>query len=171
MARNRRASRRRDKKEVAELDITSLLDILVILLVFLIKSYNASGILLNIPENLKMPNSKSKTMNTSGVMVQISQDKMWVDDKEVYNFKNPTSHSRLYGSGQTLLRPLYNQLVVKRQEVMTLQKATQNATEFSGVVNLIVDKSYRYSFIKKVLNTCARAGYSQYKFVVLGDNL
>ena len=168
MSRNRRGTRRRDKKEVAELDITSLLDILVILLVFLIKSYNASGVLLNIPENLKMPESKSRNANSSGVMVQSSKDKMWVDDKEVYNFKNPTKHSRLYGRSRTLLRPLYNQLVAKRQEITTLQKATQEATKFSGVVNLIVDKGYKYSFIKKVLNTCALAGYSQYKFVVLG---
>lgn len=169
MSRQRGSRKRREKKEVVDLDITSLLDILVILLVFLLKSYNASGILLNIPENLKMPESKSKSMNTTGVMVQISKDKMWVDDKEVYSFKNPKKHSRLYGRNRTLLRPLYNELVAKRQEITTLQKATNNATRFSGVVNLVVDKSYRYDFIKKVLNTAAIAGYQQYKFVVLGE--
>ena len=67
---------RRAKKEPIDLDITSLLDILVIMLVFLLKSYNATGIILNVPDDIKLPTSASSDINTQGVVVQVSENKI-----------------------------------------------------------------------------------------------
>ncbi|MGB0452898.1 MAG: biopolymer transporter ExbD [Bacteriovoracaceae bacterium] len=169
MRRTSQRSKRRAKLEAMELDITSLLDILVILLVFLLKSYSASGLLLNVAEKLELPSSQSKNVNTQGVIVQISLDKIWVDEKAIYDFTAPENFTALEDRSKTSLVPLLNELIQKRKEIQTLEKSTQSATKFSGIVNLIIDKSYRYSFLKKVLNTCAEAGYQQYKFVVLGE--
>ena len=65
MARTRsiRNQKRKNKREVLDVDITSLLDILVILLVFLLKSYNSSGVTLTIPEGIVLPDSKSQSIN------------------------------------------------------------------------------------------------------------
>ena len=72
---------RRGPKEVLDVDITSLLDILTILLVFLVINYNASGFEMLIPEGIELPSSTSKTINHSGVQVQVSPDRIWVESK------------------------------------------------------------------------------------------
>jgi len=170
--RNKKSIRNRGKqrrKNVIDLDITSLLDILVIMLVFLLKSYNSSGVIFNIPKDIKLPESVSQSVNTSGVIVQVSPTTIWVDDKEV--LKLDSAKGRLYDHGNKRIISLYNELVKKKELFKRVEKSAQNAKKFSGVVNLIVDKSIKYSFVKKILYTSAEAGYRQYKFVVMGENL
>lgn len=159
---------KRRKKTVFDIDITSLLDILVILLVFLLQSYNSSGIVLNVPTGVELPLSESISLNTSGVMVQVSPTIIWVDDKEVFN-SAVNDKRRAYDQSGRRLVPLFNELVKKRESIQQLEKSAPQAAKFSGVVNLIVDKSIRYSELKSILYTSAEAGFRQYKFVVLGE--
>ncbi len=164
--RNNRLIRKRgnrSKREVLDLDITSLLDILVIMLVFLLNSYNSSGIVLNVPKGLTLPKSESQNLNTNGVVVQVSPDMIWVDDKEIIDLKK----ENLGRNG--VISPLYDELVAKKKLIQQIEQSAENANKFSGNVNLIVDKTIRYSFIRRLMFTAAEAGFKQYKFVVLGE--
>ena len=158
---------RRSKKPLIDLDITSLLDILVIMLVFLLKSYNSTGIILNVPKDITLPSSNSQDINTSGVVVQVSPNTIWVDDQVILEKGNP--QGRVYDYGGRRIIPLYNELVRKKDLIKQVEKAAPEAKKFSGIVNLIVDKTIKYSEVKKVLFTAAEAGYKSYKFVVLGE--
>ncbi len=158
---------KRVKKEVMDIDITSLLDILVILLVFLLKSYNSSGVVLNVPQGIKLPESASRELNTSGIIVQVAPETIWVDSKEVY--QQETYSGRLHDHSGRRIIPLFNELVRKKQTIKQIEKSSPHAKKFSGIINLIIDKSIKYSQIKKVMYTCAEAGFKTYKFVVLGD--
>jgi biopolymer transport protein ExbD len=160
---------KRKKKGPIDLDITSLLDVLVIMLIFLLKSYNTSSVTLSIPEGIKLPTSTSQNLSTAGVMIQVSESNIWVDSKNVLD--SSQAPKRLYDQGKRRIIPLYNELVRKRQEIQAIAKATKNAKKFSGVANLIVDKSLKYSYLKKLMYTCAVAGYKQYKFVVLSEDI
>ena len=169
MSRNRsirKNSRRKNKS--FDINITSLLDILVILLIFLIKSYNSSGITMNIPEGIKLPHSESSNINTAGVMIQVSKDKIWVDSKTILDTENLPKH--IYDQGGRRIIPLFDELSRKKEEVKNLNLQTNNKTKkFSGIVNLIVDKTLKYSYIKKIMYTCAAAGFKEYKFVVMAN--
>ena len=169
MARKRlvRNRMRKKSKKSFEVDITSLLDILVILLVFLLKSYSASNVILNIPENITLPNSTSQAINTDGVVIQVSPDKIWVDDEEVLSSSN--SKTKIYDENGQRIIALFNELMTKKANFKLLTQATQGQQPFTGIVNLIVDKKVKYSYLKKLLYTCASAGFKQYKFVVLGQ--
>lgn len=161
-----RNKKRNRSSRVFEIDITSLLDILVILLVFLLKSYNSSGVTLDVPKDIKLPDSNSQTLNSAGVMIQVSKDKLWVDSETILDSENPPK--RLYDQGNRRIIPLYDTLVKKVEEIKTLRKQQPDvAKKFSGVANLIVDKTIKYSYVKKIMYTCAAAGFKQYKFVVL----
>lgn len=170
--RQARSIRKRMKRSAIssiDLDITSLLDILVIMLVFLLKSYNSSGVVFNVPKSIKLPKSESQNINTSGVIVQVSPTTIWVDNKVIYDI-NKTSGNNVYDMGRKRIIPLYNELVKKRVLVKQVQKSSPNAKKFSGIVNLMIDKSLRYNYIKRLLFTCAEAGYIKYKFIVHGEN-
>jgi biopolymer transport protein ExbD len=163
-----RNRRKRDKKAILDLDITSLLDILVIMLVFLLKSYNSSGIVLNVPKSVTLPSSNSQSINTTGVMIQVSPDTIWVDNKIIWE---KTKNRKSLDQGGRRIIPLYNELVRIKRSIKRIEKSSPNAKKFSGVINLIVDKSLKYNWIKKLLYTSAEAGYRQYKFVVLGEDV
>ena len=151
-----------------ELDITSLLDILVIILVFLLKSYNSSGILFNVPKGIILPQSSTKANNTPGVVVQVSETKIWVDDELILD--REAQSKGVYDRGGRRIIPLFNKLVEKRRTIQQVEKTSDKAKKFSGVVNLIIDKTVKYNEIKKLMYTAAEAQYQRYKFVVMGTD-
>ncbi len=158
---------KRQKKEPLDIDITSLLDILVILLVFLLHSYNTSNIVINVPSGIELPSSSSESPNTAGVMIQVSASKIWVDNEEVLN--SEALPDRVYDYGGRRIVPLFDKLVQIKNRIKEVEKTAPNAQKFSGVANLVVDKSMKYSYLKKIMFTCAEAGFKTYKFVVMGQ--
>ncbi len=158
---------RRTKIAMVDLDITSLLDILVIMLVFLLKSYNSSGIIFNVPPSVKLPISQSQEINTSGTIVQVSPRKIWVDEKIVLD--KDKDNANIYDQNKRRIIPLYNELIKKRDLIKEIKYSSKDAKDFTGRVNLVVDKTIKYSEIKKILYTTAEAGFRQYKFIVLGE--
>lgn len=166
MARRASRFRRGNKKAtVFDIDITSLLDILTILLVFLLQNYNSSGVVINVPKDIEIPRSASETLNSFGVNVQVSKTQIWVDDKEVVNTDIPDD--QLFDEGGRRIVPLYNELVKLKETVKASEKLSPEAKKFSGVANLVVDKSLKYNYLKRIMYTCAAAGYKEFKFVVL----
>lgn len=161
-----RNRRKRSRRGPLELDITSLLDILVILLIFLLQSYNSSGIVFNVNQDIDLPISASKNPNTAGVIVQVSPTNIIVDNKVVLQSDNLPP--RVYDMGRRRIVPLFEALNAKREQVKVLEK-TANTKPFSGIINFVVDKTLGYNYIKKLLFTAAEAGYFRFNFVVLGD--
>jgi biopolymer transport protein ExbD len=169
MARTRsiRNKRRRNKNGPFEIDITSLLDILVILLVFLLRSYNSSGITMTIPKGIELPRSESQSINNAGVMIQVSKDKIWVDSETILETQNLPAV--VYDQGGRRIVPLFNILVKRKEEIKKIAAQAAGAQKFSGVANLIIDKSLKYSYMKKIMYTAAEAGFKEFKFVVMGE--
>lgn len=159
----------RRKREVLDFDMTSLLDILVILLVFLLKSYNSSGVTINVPQGISLPKSESVELNKYGVIIQVSSTKIWVDDKLILDLNNKSKAFNYDHAGRRII-PLYNTLIQKKELFKRIEKSSNQAKKFSGIANLLIDKSIKYSYTKKILYTCAEAGFGKYKFVVLSKN-
>ncbi len=170
MARNRSIRNRgklRRMKEPFDLDITSLLDILVILLVFLIKSYSSSAVVINVPKGIELPTSASPSINSEGIIIQVSEDKIYVDDEEVLDSNNLPD--KIYDHGKRRIIPLYNKLREKIDLIKQTELSSENAKKFSGKANLVIDKSIKFDYMKKLMYTCAVAGFKEYKFVVLSN--
>ena len=170
MARSKSMKNRRRKKSggAFDIDITSLLDILTIMMVFLLQSYNSSGVVINVPKEIDLPRSNSETLSTFGVNVQVSKSQIWVDDKEVVNTET-TEATQLFDEGGRRIIPLFNQLVKIKETIKQSEKLSPEAKPFSGVANLVVDKSLKYSYLKRVMYTCAAAGFKEFKFVVMAE--
>ena len=149
---------KRRPRESVDVDITSLLDILTILLVFLLKSYNASDLKLDLTKNLEMADSASKYMTRFAPVVQVNKEqKVFVNNKEIGRI--PAS------GGMTALTEVLKNEKKKTEANNAMQKQQYNAE----LVNLVFDKDMDYGIVQRVMNDSALAGYSQFKFVVKGD--
>jgi biopolymer transport protein ExbD len=168
MARYSRLRNRKKKNPVFDIDITSLLDILTILLVFLLQSYNSSGVVINVPKGIELPRSDSESLNSFGVNIQVSATNIWVDDEEIV--RSDALPDQVYDHGGRRIIPLYDELVKLKEKFKQVEKSVPGANKFSGVANLVVDKSLKYSYIKKVMYTCAEAGFKEFKFVVMANH-
>ena len=160
--------RRGKKKNAFDVDITSLLDILTILLVFLLQSYNSSGVVINVPKEISLPISRSESLNNFGVNVQVSKSQIWVNDTEIINTEDPAK-AQIFDEGGRRIVPLYNEMVKLKETVKQSEKLSPEVKKFSGVVNLVFDKTLKYNYLKRVMYTCAAAGYKEFKFVVMSE--
>jgi biopolymer transport protein ExbD len=149
--------RKRDREGV-DVDITSLLDILTILLVFLLKSYNASDLKLDLQKGLEMADSTAKEMTRFAPVVQVNKEqKVFVNNKEI---------GRVPASGEMKALTDFLKNEKKKTEANNAMKKQQYNAE---LVNLVFDKDMDYGIVQRVMNDSALAGYSQFKFVVKGD--
>ncbi len=135
----------RKKKESLELDINSLLDILVILLVFLIKSYDPAMLKIKAAKGVRIPVSKSQDLGSKNIILQYSIDR------------------RLYVEDEYITKGLSNSslIVSKLKEIRSKQKNPK-------MVNLMIDRKVNYDALKKLMDISKNAGFSQFKFIVKG---
>ena len=150
----KRFQRKRPKAEPMELDITSLLDILVILLVFLLKSYNASNLKLNLVKDLSIPDSKARKLGAHSMIVQVDKNKkIWIDNKVIGTIDRADKIESLYD------------FLKNKREIATAKDPKQVLKS----INLVLDKELPYNSMQKVMNTSALAGYTEFKFIVQGN--
>lgn len=155
----KRFARKREKEPV-DVDITSLLDILTILLVFLLMSYNASDLKLDLQPNLEMADSYAREMTRYAPVVQIDKAaKVFVNNKEIGRM--PAS------GGMTVLTDTLKK--AKADIVSENSKKLANQQINPDLINLIFDKDMDYAVVQRVMHDSALAGYSQFKFIVKGN--
>ncbi|MCR9204303.1 MAG: biopolymer transporter ExbD [Halobacteriovoraceae bacterium] len=172
--RKKRFNTRKKMKEELDVDITSLLDILVILLVFLLKSYNASDLKLEVAKNINLPDSKSEQLGNMAVIVQVSGDKdLWINNNKIGRF--PASPSEKV---DLLYQALQEEGKKQDQFIKELEATAANNTDKSALstrkanrkrVNIVMDQSLPYEVLRKVMHTSALAGFPEFKFIVQGN--
>jgi len=160
--------RQNRKKNNFEFDITPILDIFAILLIFTLQNYSSAGIVPASPKGVDLPRSTSESLNTHGVNIQVSKSHILVNEKEVMNIES-IDVSQIYEDEGKRIAPLYKQLLKQKEDLAQAQKLSPQVKPFSGVANLIIDKSIKYSYVKKIMYTCAKAGFTDFKFVVLAE--
>lgn len=151
---------RKREREAIDVDITSLLDILTILLVFLLKSYNASDLKLDLQKNIEMADSDAREMTRYAPVVQVNKEaKVFVNNKEI---------GRMPASGN--MDELTEALKKARDgiEAENKKKPTNQQVK-TEMVNFVFDKDMDYEVVQRVMHNSALAGYSQFKFIVKGN--
>jgi biopolymer transport protein ExbD len=152
------------KQEEAGLIITSLIDVFVIVLVFLLRSVSSEGSLMTSADNLVLPMSqRSKTPTEVSLTIIGDQKHITVDDKVLMNTDDVQKQDSL------LVKPVLDLLTKKREEerkaeVLGLIK------EATGKVVVQFDKNTPYNIVTKVMATCGYAGYNNIKFAVTKKN-
>src|SRR5690606_34917668 len=151
---------RKREREAVDVDITSLLDILTILLVFLLRSYNASDLSLDLQKGLEMADSDARAMTRYAPVVQVN--------KEARVFLNNREIGRMPASGEM---PVLTEALKKTKAEIEEdnKKKLPNQQINTEMVNLIFDKEMDYAIVQRVMHDSALAGYSQFKFIVRGN--
>ena len=149
----------------ADLNITSMMDMFTIILVFLLKSFSAEGSLLTNADNLTLPNSESKKKPQEvNLQLAVTTDMILVDNLPVV----PTEDVRkipfdepdpIVGKLEEKLRSCY------AQEEEMVRLGALNSVQ--GKIVIQVDKNMDFDCLFKIMNTCGKVGYNNMNFAVM----
>ncbi len=161
-----------DKRSPAtfKIQVTSMVDMFVILLVFLLKSYSTSPVQLTPSDKMTLPASTSTKDPVDVLKLMVSKDAIYVEDKKVMDLKGGIVDMKDVDANDTqFLRTLYTELDQQAGKSRTIASKNEEV-EFDGKVILQADRSLPYELLKKVMYTSMMAGYSDVKIAVLSKD-
>ena len=149
-------SHERRRSPVAALSLTSMIDFLVVTVVFLLMTFSASG---------ETPQAKGVTLPLAeNTLDMIDAPIVAVTGSQVIVDGVPAGNTRAIEDAKRLQRvdELFNILKSKRE----LWKQTHPGKDFPGVVLLQIDQEVQAVVVKSVFQTAAFAGYPNVSFMV-----
>ncbi len=149
------------KQTIGSLNITAMMDMFTIVLVFLLFSMAAEGNLMTSNSNLILPMSARSQSPTEVSLTIVGEPGVVLADNQVIS---DTDVIRKQDS--LIVKPLHDLLVKKREEERKAE-ALGIIKEATGKVVVQFDKNTEYDIVTKVMATCGNAGYNNIKFAVL----
>lgn len=150
-----------------KIQITSMVDMFVILLVFLLKTYSTSPVNINPKEGLQIPESNATADPIDVVKLIVAQDGVFVEDVKVMELeKGRVPASAMDNNDPSFLRTLYEALDQRAKLAQSISKVN-DSFEFDGKVLLQADRGLPYDVLQKVMYTSMMAGYAEVKLAVV----
>jgi biopolymer transport protein ExbD len=161
--------------EVNFLNITAMLDIMTIILVFLLKTLGESSAAVPQSDDLRLPNSIIKTQpHQEGVVVTVSKSQILVGEDKVMTLPGRESTAqtgvgaRYKRNGPTDLYivPLGNALQAARKTDVAVRKA-KGLDPSSSEAIIIADRGTPYRLFIEVLFTLGQSEFGKYHLMVI----
>jgi len=157
-----------DSEDVSFLNITAMMDMMTILLVFMLISFTNETANITQSDQLLLPSSGTAKEVTESVSVTLTKSAILVEGKAVANVHGGAIDASDKASGDVnglVITPLLNALV----ERATLDKriADLKGTVFEGAATIIADKTTPYRLLTEVMYTAGEAEYKKYRLIVL----
>lgn len=148
-----RIARRHNEEEETAFrpQLTSLIDVMTILLVFLLKNFSVEGELVTPSKDLQLPNSTIEKRAEPMFTVQISKNDLLINGKRcvtVSSFENADS---------LMIEPFYKEI----------QQYVNNSKSES--VQIEADRELPFNVIKRVMFTCSKAGMKDFSVLVVKE--
>lgn len=158
--------KRREDGGSGTMNINSLMDIMVIILVFLLKSYGDEPLKVE-GEDIKAPSSMAELSPKDMTTISITQKAILVDDKKAVDVKAGAvdKSQKKDGDKGLMITPLFEKLqdAVKRKK---REKELMRQT-YEPVVTIITDQAIPYRLVTEVMYTAGQAELSQFKIAVI----
>jgi biopolymer transport protein ExbD len=160
----RQARRRRGGDDV-KLNITSMMDMFTIILVFLIKNFSTEGAIVTPADNLTLPKSTVERKAKEALGVQISRSTIIVENTVVVD---ADGYEKLLTQKEFMITPLYEALVSYAEEGKKM--ASIAGAAFSGDITIQGDVEIPYAILTRVMYTCGQAGYPNMNLFVYRED-
>ena len=146
------------KSGYAELNLTSMVDMLTILVVFLLQTFSASGELLTVQKNITLPEAQNWKDLEQAPIIAVSKESVTLDGRRVADAEQLNAEN----TSDWKITDLHDQLVTLKNNFKLLHPSEQ----FTGTVIVQADRNVDFKVIKKVMYSCGLAGYQNVNFAV-----
>ena len=140
-----------------QITLVPFIDFLIVLVVFLLTSFSATGELLAQQPNLRMPDASNVAQLEIAPIIAINPQVITLDGR------------RMADTNSLAASPQIERIEQLIQDLETLKRnwsILHPAEPFPGAVIVQADRSIDFRVIKKVMFSAAQAGYSNISFAV-----
>ncbi len=170
--------KKKGRRQVAsgDLNITSMMDMMTIILVFLLKSYSTTDVSVAPSDDLMIPVSSTKKKPKLAVHVVISRKEILVDGASILRLGTyadaetgqPTVSVPAEEKRGQMISRLYDKLLEKAETAKDLGARTgDDSFEFKGEILLSCDRRLPFSVIREVMYTAGQAQFGNFRFIVI----
>src|ERR1035437_5982640 len=130
-----------------KIQITSMVDMFVILLVFLLKTYSTSPVNITPKDGMRLPESSSLTDPIDVVKLVVSRDGVFVEDKKIMDLeKGRIPASAIDANDSSFLRGLFDELDARAKLAKGISQVN-DSFEFDGKVLMQADRELAYDVL------------------------
>ena len=147
------------------LQITSLIDTLVIILVFMLMTLGSGNINLEMAGGVKLLWTVEGAELTQGLKLIARLDGISLDTEAIVPLKAGEVAGAATSEAGRKIVPLFNKLAATARESQAAAK--KSGVKFEGRVLLQADKDLPLKTVKQVLYTAGRAGFHDFRFAVV----
>jgi biopolymer transport protein ExbD len=139
--------------------LTSLVDIMVILLIFLIQSFSVEGEIITVSKELMLPKSSAKKKPEVNVIITVNNKAILFEGQYAADVVDVLSNDDL------VIENLQRWLKNRRETTEKIAKYS-TVTTFKGNVTIIGDKRIKFRLLKKIMYTCGQEGFCNFSLAV-----
>ena len=152
---------------VKDLNITPMMDMMTIILVFLLKTFSSSTSTITFDQNLQVPKSMTQLKPKEAVSVTITKKIVLVEGDAIAPINNGKVDPAVKRDGENgyYITPLVDTLEKHAKREKRVAELT--GQKFEAQLMIVADQTTPYRLLTEVLYSCGQAGYANYRLLVL----
>ncbi len=156
-----------EPETIKDLNITPMMDMMTIILVFLLKSFSSETATIKFDESLKVPSSVTQLKVKAALGVTITKNVILVEGDAVAPVNNGKVDPTVKRDGENgyYITPLVD--ILEKHARKEKKVAEMTGSKFDAELMVVADHGTPYRLITEILYSCGQAGYQNYRLLVL----
>jgi biopolymer transport protein ExbD len=152
---------------IKDLNITPMMDMMTIILVFLLKSFSSSTSTITFDQNLQVPKSFTELKPKLAVTVTVTKKVILVEGDAIapINAGRVDPAVKRDGENGYYITPLVE--ILEKHAKREKKVAEMTGQKFEGQLMLVADQTTPYRLLTEVIYSCGQAEYANYRLLVL----
>jgi biopolymer transport protein ExbD len=152
---------------IKDLNITPMMDMMTIILVFLLKSFSSTTSNITFDANLQVPKSSSQLKPKEAITVTVTKKVILVEGDGIAPINGGRVDPAVKRDGENgyYITPLVE--ILEKHVRREKRVAELTSQKFDSVLMVVADQSTPYRLLTEVLYSCGQAGYQNYRLLVL----
>ena len=152
---------------IKDLNITPMMDMMTIILVFLLKSFSSSTSTINFDQNLQIPKSVTQLKPKLAVTVTVTKKVLLVEGDGVAPINQGRIDPAMKRDGENgyYISPLVD--LLEKHAKREKRVAELTGQKFEAQLMIVADQTTPYRLLTEIIYSCGQAGYQNYRLLVL----
>ena len=156
-----------EPETIRDLNITPMMDMMTIILVFLLKSFSSSTSLITMDQNLSVPPSITRLQPKQAVPLTITKRVILIEGEPVAPISGGKVDPAQKRDGENgyYITPIVELL----QKISNRERRVAEMTggTYEAELMVVADRTTPYRLLTEILYSCGQAGYQNYRLLVL----
>jgi biopolymer transport protein ExbD len=145
----------------AELNVVPMVDMMTMLVIFLLQQYSATGEVIYMQKDIRLPDARHGQMIDQAATIAISAEQVVVAGQKVADVADLDRDA-----GYLNIPALEEKLREDRKRWDFIHQSDPNR-KWDGIVNIQADQKVPFRIVKRVMYSCGVAGYFNLNFAAL----